>query len=278
MKIIITYCSPSGSTRQVAGFFYNSFNKQNADVVCFNLTKANERCAALDLIKATDQKKCLFIGSPVYRDVAIPPVVNFIENLPKMEGNYAVPFVTWGRACSGVALWQMSGALKKKGFQIAGAAKVVALHSMMWLVDDPAGKGHPDEADRRIVEEMVATLSTRFDSDNIPPLALDALDYQPPERAAEMKNKIKTPWYIIPKTVNTEACTQCGICEEACPVDAVILDPYPEFDQNCIDCFNCIRLCPEDSIASSISMDDIADHIRKRVRTINENPLTQVFL
>ena len=107
---------------------------------------------------------------------------------------------------------------------------------------------------------------------------VDILDYQPAERANEMKNKIKTPWYIIPKNVSAEACTQCGICMEECPVDAVSLDPYPEFDQKCIDCFNCIRLCPEEAIASSISMDDIADHIRERVRTINESPLTQVFL
>ena len=93
-----------------------------------------------------------------------------------------------------------------------------------------------------------------------------------------MKNKIKAPWLIIPKTVNNEACTQCGICEEECHVDAVLLNPYPEFDQKCIDCFNCIRLCPEEAIASSVSMDDIADHIRARVKNINERPLTQVFL
>ena len=278
MKIIITYCSPAGSTRLVADVIHDSFIKRNADVVILDLAKENERSSALDQIKTTSHKMCLFIGSPVYRDVAVPPVMDFIENLPAAEGNYAVPFVTWGQACSGVALWQMGGALRDKGFQIAGAAKVVALHSMMWRADDPAGKGHPDEADKRTIEEMVAKLSARFDTDDIPVLSPDILDYQPPERAAEMKNKIKTPWYIIPKNVNTEACTQCGICEEECPVDSVILDPYPEFDQKCIDCFNCIRLCPEEAIASSVSMEDIADHIRKRVKTINEQPLTQVFL
>ena len=114
-----------------------------------------------------------------------------------------------------------------------------------------------------------------FDADSG---GLIRLDYQPQERAAEMKNKINTAWYIIPKNLNTEACTQCGVCEEECPVDAVALNPYPEFDQNCIDCFNCIRLCPEDAIASSVSMDEIGDHIRKRVSTIKERPLTQVFL
>ena len=278
MKIVITYCSPAGSTRQIANVIHNRFTQRNADVVTLDLAKGQERSAAMDLIKSTDQKKCLFIGSPVYRDVAIPPVMNFINELSQQERNYAVPFVTWGQACSGVALWQMGAALMKKGYRIAAAAKVVALHSMMWLTDDPAGKGHPDDKDQREIEALVDKLHSRFDADDVPVLSLDDLDYQPPERAAKMKNKITLPWYIIPKNVDSEVCTQCGICAEECPVDAVSINPYPEFDQNCIDCFNCIRLCPENAIASSISMDDIADIIRKRVRTINERPLTQVFL
>ena len=278
MKIVIVYCSPAGSTRRIADVFHKSFKKRKADVVTLDLATDDGRPAALDLIKSTDQEVCLIIGSPVYRDMAIPPVMNFIDALPQSEGNYAVPFVTWGQACSGMALWQMGDALLKKGFQIAGAAKVVALHSMMWLADDPAGNGHPDKTDEGTIKEMAATLQARFDSGDIPVLALEALDYQPRKRAEEIKNKIIAPWFIITKEVDSEACTQCGICEEECPVDAVILDPYPEFNQSCFDCFNCIRLCPEDAIASTISMVDISDHIRERVITINEQPLTQVFL
>ena len=278
MKILIVYCSPAGSTRQVAEVIQKAFNKQNVDVVLLDLAKERDRFEASEVIRVTDQTVCLFIGSPVYRDVAIPPVINFIDALPQLNRHYAVPFVTWGQACSGVALWQMGGALMKKGFHVIAAAKVVALHSMMWLTKDPAGYGHPDDDDRRKIEALVDRLHSRFDSDDVPVLPLDVLDYQPAERAAEMKNKINTPWYIIPKKVDSEACTQCGICEEECPVDAVALEPYPEFNQNCIDCFNCIRLCPEIAIASSVSMDQIADHIRNRVRTINEKPLTQVFM
>jgi ferredoxin/flavodoxin len=278
MKIVIAYCSPAGSTRHVAEVIHNCFIQHNVDAVMLDLAKSHNQSEALEVIKTADQKVCLFMGSPVYRDVAIPPVMNFIEQLPQSDKNYAVPFVTWGQACSGVALWQMSAALMKKGFRIAGAAKVVALHSMMWLADDPAGKGHPDDSDRHKIEALVDKLHSRFDSDDVPVLSLDDLDYQPPELAAKMKNKINTPWHIIPKNVDSEACTQCGICEEECPVDAVILNPYPEFNQNCIDCFNCIRLCPENAIVSSVSINDIEDHIRKRVRTINERPLTQTFI
>lgn len=277
-KVFVVFCSPAGSTRRVAEYIKEGFIHRKAEVVTLDLGKAHDRSAFLDAIRTAGKHACLFIGSPVYRDVAIPPVINFIETLPKMVGAYAVPFVTWGEACSGVALWQLGNALAKKGFTVPGAAKVVAVHSMMWRVKNPAGKGHPDETDNRKIKKLVATLYTRLDSDNVPVLSLDTLDYQPPSRAEEMKKKINTPWLIVPKNVHTETCTQCGVCEEECPVSSVVLNPYPEFDRNCFDCFNCIRFCPETAIEPAISMEQIEHHIRERVRTINERPLTQIFL
>lgn len=243
-----------------------------------DLGKKHDLPGVLNAMKRAGKHACLFIGSPVYRDVVIPPVIDFIETLPEMAGAYAVPFVTWGQACSGVALWQLGNALVQKEFNIIGAAKVVAVHSMMWGVADPAGKGHPDKTDNREIIKLVAALYNRLDSDNIPVLSLDTLDYQPHARAEQMKKKINAPGMIVPKNVNSEACTQCGVCEEECPVSAVALNPYPEFDRNCFDCFNCIRLCPETAIEPAISMDQIERHIRERVRTINERPLTQIFL
>ena len=83
---------------------------------------------------------------------------------------------------------------------------------------------------------------------------------------------------VVPKKVNTGTCTQCGICVAECPAAAVSLNPYQQFDQNCFDCFNCIRLCPEDAIESATSLIQIEAHIRKRVRNINESPDTQIWL
>jgi len=277
-KVFVVFCSPAGSTRHVAEIIKEEFNERNAEVVVLDLGKQRDFSATLEALKAAGAHACLFIGSPVYRDVTIPPVIKFIETLPKTDGACAVPFVTWGKACSGVALWQMGHALMKKGFSIVGAAKVVAVHSIMWRLKNPVGKGRPDKTDNREIKKLVAALYHRLYSDNISMLSLDTLDYQLPARAKEMKKKISAPWMIIPKHVNAETCTQCGICEEECPVSAVALNPYPEFNQTCFDCFNCIRLCPEAAIEPAISMDQIEQRIRERVRTINEQPLTQIFL
>ncbi|MBW1790252.1 MAG: 4Fe-4S binding protein, partial [Deltaproteobacteria bacterium] len=162
--------------------------------------------------------------------------------------------------------------------KIVGAAKVLAVHSRMWRSEDPAGKGHPNESDNRQIEELVDTLNPRLKSDNVPVIDLDTLMYQSIERADKIRAKLDVPWVSTPKHVNIETCTQCGLCEEECPAAAVVLNPYPEFGPNCFDCYNCIRLCPENAIESAISISKIEEHIKKRVLTINERPPTQIFI
>jgi flavodoxin len=179
-KIFIAYSSPSGSTRQVAESMNKTFSEKNVNPMVLDLAQANKRDDVLDAIKTAGDRACLLIGSPVYRDQAAPPVVNFLENLPESTGAYAVPFVTWGKACSGIALWQMGDMLQKKGFQIAGAAKVVAEHCLMWRTDNPPGKGHPDESDREMVERLVNTICKRLESKNVTALSIETLDYHPP--------------------------------------------------------------------------------------------------
>ena len=277
IRLFIVFSSPAGSTRRVAETIQEGLRREKDHLSLVDLGKVADASAVIEQIQKAGQRACLFIGSPVYRDAAVPPIVKFIEALPKIDGAMAVPFVTWGQACSGVALWQMGSLLMAKGFKIVAAAKVVALHSLMWQTADPPGKGHPDLADLARVKDMLTVLHSRFESVEIPSLALETLDYQPRERAEQMKKKIAAPRLIVPKKVNTATCTQCAVCEEACPAEAIQLNPYPQFDQSCFDCFNCIRLCPEDAIEPAVGLNDIEKHIRQRVQSINEQPITQIF-
>lgn len=49
----------------------------------------------------------------------------------------------------------MGEELLNKKFTLLGAAKILAVHSLMWQLEDPLGKGHPDADDDRMVEELV---------------------------------------------------------------------------------------------------------------------------
>jgi ferredoxin len=217
------------------------------------------------------------VGSPVYRELAVPPVMNFIESLPTADGCRAVPFITWGGATSGIALWQLGQALHSKGYRLAGGAKVLGVHSMMWKTDQPIGQGHPDADDERLVRDLVDKLVERIEKKTPENVSLTGLDYQPESLSADFKKKLDQPWMIVPKTIDEAACTQCGTCESVCPVGAVVLDPDPVFEAHCFDCFICVRDCPENAIISSVTLEKIEAMIRGRVKTFDERPHTQIF-
>lgn len=273
----IVYCSPAGSTRHVAQVIGEHLEEKSVTVHHLDLSIIKDPSRFVDLLKSAGADACLFVGSPVYRDVAIPPVMAFLNDLPPLNGCTAVPFVTWGGASSGVALWQMGQVLESKGCTLVGAAKVLGVHSMMWLSDSPVGQGHPDADDERQIGHLVDRVIDRLANTTAGTLSLDALDYQPEVVAAEVKKKLDQPWTIIPKTVDEENCTQCAICSQVCPVGAVTLDPGPVFSDRCFDCFNCIRECPEDAIVPAVPLEKIDANIRGRVAKLDERPHTQLF-
>lgn len=56
----------------------------------------------------------------------------------------------------------------------------------------------------------------------------------------------------MPPVIDQEKCNGCGICDDNCPVDIIIIDdegkaicPYPE---ECWHCAVCRMDCPEDAV------------------------------
>ncbi len=155
-KIFIVYFSPAGSTRHVAKIIEKQFQGIGAEVSSFDLAECSNDVATeiSQQGEASEGKSCLFIGSPVYVSHAVPLVMDCIAGLKENADAFAVPFVTWGGACSGISLYEMGKELINKRFTLLGAAKILALHSLMWQLEDPLGKGHPDADDDRMVENL----------------------------------------------------------------------------------------------------------------------------
>ncbi|MGD8980877.1 MAG: hypothetical protein PVF42_04735 [Desulfobacterales bacterium] len=156
-KVFIVYFSPAGSTRHIAEIIEKRFKELGAEVSSFDLAQSSNEVAISisQQMEALSGECCLFIGSPVYVSHAVPLVMNCITKLKESNGAFAVPFVTWGGACSGIALYEMGKELINKKFTLLGAAKILGVHSLMWQLEDPLGKGHPDADDDRMVEELV---------------------------------------------------------------------------------------------------------------------------
>ncbi|MFO8032502.1 MAG: 4Fe-4S binding protein [Desulfohalobiaceae bacterium] len=277
MEHCIVYCSPAGTTRKVAQSIGSRLQEMGREAVLFDLA-SNSPESIMQVFSGFSGLRCLWLGTPVYAQHAVPLVQQFLQSLPLATGNCAaVPWVTWGAVSSGLALLEMGDQLVQKGYVLAGAGKVVAEHSSMWRLERPLGQGRPDEEDLAQVRGLVDRVLSKMDSKQWQPLSLDVLDYQPEwlkDKAAQMSiEELKKihPGYSLDEA----SCTQCGICEQECPAGAIRLDPYPQRDESCFLCNNCARLCPEGAI--HIDLAPIEQRIQEMAQANPEAKETKIW-
>ncbi len=274
----IVYFSPAGSTRKVAQSIEKELSDLMLDGVLWDLSADDDLSQLFSRAGKCGSDYCLFVGSPVYVSHPAPAVTDFLQRMPRSLGAAAVPFVTWGGVTSGVALYDMGKMLQEKGFRLAAAAKILALHSMMRDAKSRLGEGHPDGEDEKMIRNLVEAVNTRIKNEKDASLSLEDLAYQPDEihAQAQQMNLSVAKAHMPVRKVDGDRCTECGICKEVCPVDALTLSPFPEFRENCIFCFNCVMDCPEDAIVADLSQ--LHQRLRKRAEQISERLPSRIFL
>jgi len=276
MKHIIVYFSPAGSTRLIAETIHRRLTEHGQEVVLIDLSAKNRTTA--EKTNLVDPPCCLWIGSPVYCDHAVPLVTSFIHRLPFSSlKSYAVPFVTWGGVTSGLSLLEMAGQLQEKNFIPLAAAKVLAVHSSMWCASQPLASGHPDKEDltqiNLLVDEVIRTLKM----EEVVPLDMTVLDYLSPALRADAvsKNLKAVKAAMPPLAVNEQCCLQCGECAEICPVAAITLSPFPILADNCVLCLQCVRSCPQEAFI--FNGDTVATRIAAMADHSDEEKVTKIF-
>ncbi len=278
-QFCFVYCSPAGTTRHLAAVAAATLSGRGEACSLEEIGRPGTLAAVRERLTAHPGPLCLFLGSPVYSSHALPPVMEFIAGLPAGKTAVAVPYVTWGGATSGVALYEMAAALGEKNYRVVGAAKVLAVHSLMWQAESPLAAGHPDAADEKLMRQLAETVASRLAGPSLPAmLPLEVLRYQPPAAFEQMMGASLdlARRTLPPRQVDREICTRCGDCADACPVGAVSLEPFPSWGSACILCFNCMRLCPEGAVKADLGL--VHEYIRRRAADFAETSGSQVFL
>ncbi len=278
-KTFIFYCSPAGTTRHAAQVITKALPTEAPETKLCEIGRDEPQLTKmLSDLAETKERAVIFIGSPVYASHALPLIMDFIDRLPRKDKVYAVPFVTWGGATSGLALEEMGAALTARGYGVIAAAKILAVHSLMWQLENPVAAGHPDSADDSLMQDLADAVDKNMGRANPKLLPSTKLEYQPRTLAEEMRKlNLHIAKAILPqRTVNQDKCTQCGKCEVNCPTAALTLTPWPVFADSCICCFNCVRLCPEKAIETDLT--PIYDRIYERAAAAREGEPTQIYL
>jgi ferredoxin len=276
MEHVIIYFSPAGSTRLIAETIRKRLSEHGHEALLLAL--GGDSRAMAEKLALIPTPCCLWIGSPVYCDHAVPLVTDLIEALPSAAaGSYAVPFVTWGGVTSGLALYEMAGHLQGKNCIVVAAAKVLAVHSSMWRASQPLAAGHPDADDlvqiNRLVDEVIHILKRG----KVVALDRGVLDYLSPSLRAEAVGKsleaVKAA--MPPLRIDEQRCRQCGECAASCPVAALTLAPWPKSTDACVLCLQCIRACPQDAFV--FDSEAVSARIAAMAADSDEEKETRIF-
>ncbi len=186
------------------------------------------------------QNDVVIVGSPVYGG-RIP---NFLADyLAQVKGQNtpAVLVVVYGNRDYDDALRELQDILEPNGFiGIAGAA-FIGEHSYT----NKVATGRPDRDDLEAARDFGARINAKLAT---------LKDISAVSRLMVKGNspyKDRAPQLLIAPKIN-QSCTQCGMCAEQCPMQAINWNNFNDIDAGkCILCCSCVKRCPVSAISIS---------------------------
>lgn len=171
---------------------------------------------------------CL-IGVPSFGG-RVPAIV--IQRMRQFKGNKARALLVavYGNRAFDDTLLELKNAAQECGFCTVAAIAASAEHSIMHQF----GKGRPDEADQKELQQFAAAVKEALQSDP------QKMDVTVPGHVP-YREYSKLP--IKPKAGKN--CNRCGLCAAKCPVGAISKENSTITDnQQCISCMRCVAICP----------------------------------
>jgi len=245
MNVLIICFSQTGNTQKLA------------DRILKGIIDSGNRCSTIGMKQANIDEipnyDLIGIGTPTFFYREPVNVRTFIKKMPKGNGRHCFLLCSHG-SIMGNTLYYMQEQLKEKEYVVIGAFDSYADASLQFYPKVWHTAGHPDEIELSEAEQFgrgICNVSTRIqngESDLI-------LEFQLIEDTwwaeASKRTAPESLRQVFPKfSINQDKCTQCLICQENCPVDAIHMeaDPPEIQKEGCIFCLYCEKACPEEAI------------------------------
>ncbi|MEW6684685.1 MAG: EFR1 family ferrodoxin [Candidatus Edwardsbacteria bacterium] len=267
MRTIVVYFSQTGNTKKVAEVIASELGR---------ITGSTDLALLQDYDPQELGKYHLIgLGTPVFYFREPINVKHFLKEIPQgLHGSFFL-FATAGSQ-PGNIFPNMAKILRKKGIKVLGTFWCKGCDTYQAFEElPPTARGHPDDDELRAAQRFAREMFHRFRLVN-PVRKLGREEEVLSNRVKEKKeillpefkprvnsfyllSLLFTEWMLksllflglLPvKKIDYTKCNRCGLCVENCPVGAVRIGTFPRFGSECLGCYYCAKLCPQQAITS----------------------------
>ncbi|MDE5966115.1 MAG: EFR1 family ferrodoxin [Lachnospiraceae bacterium] len=245
--------SPTGGTKQVADTITKAWGMSVNEI---DLTNAQTDCATLNLKK----DDIVIIAVPSYGG-RVPSLA--AQRISKIRGNQAqcVIVCVYGNRAYEDTLIELNDIAIKCGFKVIAAVAAIAEHSIMHQY----AAGRPDTKDKQDLQNFAKKILEKINGSSI--------ETSTPQIPGKNPYKKAGGAGLVPKA--DDKCTNCGLCAENCPAQAISKENLKVTDsKKCISCMRCVVKCPQSARKVNGAMVSVAAlAIKKACSTRKENEL-----
>jgi len=271
---VIFYFSQQGSTKKIAENI--AAGLRSGENQC-DLVRFSKLSKDLELVQNFEFSKYQLIGfgTPVYYFHPPHHLNEVFEALPDLSHAKGFIFCTSG-GNPGATLYKIKKSLEKTRIKIIdGYDKWIGLdqhrcYSHFKESALPSSLGHPNKEELEQAKEFGMNLIAKALNPNTPEKTdFWSKDNKWAEGGWKGRDEPFMEKWFPDFHLNKEKCTKCGKCAEDCPVEAIILDPYPRWIKDCDRCYLCDLYCPEQAIECDWTkqcefMDKILERAKKK--------------
>lgn len=253
MKFTAIVFSPTGGTQMVVNELVAEWGEP-ADKV--DLTDAMTDFDAITL----EKDDVAVIAVPSYGG-RVPSLAG--ERLAKIHGNQArcVLVCVYGNRAFEDTLIELNDIAERSGFKVSATVSAIAEHSIMHQY----ASGRPDRQDKEELHNISKKILEKLHNHT------DCLEmiHIPGNRPYKKAGAVS----LVPKA--NDKCTNCGLCAEICPAQAISKEDIRNTDgTKCISCMRCVSQCPQSARkVNSAIVSVVATAIKKACSERKNNEL-----